>query len=134
MLFEIVPNLSEGRNDATIDMAMEAVERTGARVLHRTSDAAHHRSVLTIAGSGDELVEASVALAGIAAERIDLRRHRGEHPRIGALDVLPFVPLAGAGLAEAAELAHRAGAAIWRRHRIPSFYYGFAARRPEHRL
>src|SRR5580704_12288971 len=105
MLFEIVPNLSEGRNDATIDMAMEAVERTGARVLHRTSDAAHHRSVLTIAGSGDEVVAAAVALAGVAVERIDLRVHRGEHPRIGALDVLPFVPLGGATLEEATEVA-----------------------------
>jgi glutamate formiminotransferase len=133
-LFEIVPNLSEGRNAATIDAAVEAVERTGARVLHRTSDAAHHRSVLTIAGSGDVLVEAAVALAGIAAERIDLRQHSGEHPRIGALDVLPFVPLSGAGLAEAAQLAHRAGAAIWQRYRIPSFYYGFAARHPGNRL
>jgi glutamate formiminotransferase len=133
-MFEIVPNLSEGRNAATIDAAVEAVERTGARVLHRTSDAAHHRSVLTIVGSGEVLVEASAALAGVALERIDLRHHRGEHPRIGALDVLPFVPLAGETLAAAAELAHRAGAAIWKRHGIPSFYYGAAARRPGNRL
>ena len=134
MLFEIVPNLSEGRDDATIDAAIVAVERTGARVLHRTSDAAHHRSVLTIAGSGDEVVAAAVALAGVAVERIDLRVHRGEHPRIGALDVLPFVPLGEATLEDATELAHRAGAAIWQRYGIPSFYYGAAARRPENRL
>jgi glutamate formiminotransferase len=133
-MFEIVPNLSEGRDATTIDAAVEAVERTGARVLHRTSDAAHHRSVLTIAGSAGAVVEAAVALAGVAVERIDLRTHRGEHPRIGALDVLPFVPLEGATLAEAAKLAHRAGAAIWERYRVPSFYYGAAARRPGNRL
>lgn len=133
-MFEIVPNLSEGRNAETIDAAVEAVERTGARVLHRTSDAAHHRSVLTIVGTADALVDAAVALAGVAVERIDLRRHHGEHPRIGALDVLPFVPLAGSTLAQAAQLAHRAGAEIWKQHRIPSFYYGAAARRPGNRL
>jgi glutamate formiminotransferase len=133
-MFEIVPNLSEGRDASTIDAAVEAVELTGARVLHRTSDAAHHRSVLTIAGTADQLVNASVALARVAVERIDLRRHKGEHPRIGALDVLPFVPLAGSTIDQAAELAHRAGVEIWKRHRIPSFYYGAAARRPGNRL
>jgi glutamate formiminotransferase len=102
-------------------------------VLHRTSDAAHHRSVLTIAGDGDAVVDAAVALAGVALERIDLRAHRGEHPRIGALDVLPFVPLHGATIDEAVQLAHRAGAEIWRRYAIPSFYYGAAARRPGNR-
>ncbi len=133
-IFEIVPNLSEGRESATLDAAIAAVERTGAALLQRSSDAVHHRSVLTIAGSGEQVVEAAVALAGVALERIDLRTHAGVHPRIGALDVLPFVPLAGADLADAAELAHRAGAEIWRRYRIPSFYYGAAARNEERRL
>ncbi|HEV2641722.1 MAG TPA: glutamate formimidoyltransferase [Candidatus Elarobacter sp.] len=133
-LFEIVPNLSEGREPATIDAAVAAVQRTGARVIDRSSDAVHHRSVLTIVGNEAQVVEAAVALAGIALERIDLRSHRGVHPRIGALDVLPFVPLRGAGLEEAAQLAHRAGAEIWRRYRVPSFYYGAAARAEERRL
>jgi glutamate formiminotransferase len=133
-LFEIVPNLSEGRDPAFLDAAQTAVLPTGARILHRTSDASHHRSVLTIAGSGDQVLAAGIALAGLAAERIDLRRHRGVHPRIGALDVLPFVPLAGATLEEAAGLAHRAGAAIWQRYRVPSFYYGAAARLNARRL
>ncbi len=127
-LFEIVPNFSEGRDASFIDAAVATVAQTGARVLHHTRDAVHHRSVLTIAGDGDRVLEAGVALAGLAAERIDLRRHRGVHPRIGALDVLPFVPLEGADLPQAAALAHRAGAEIWRRYRIPSFYYGAAAR------
>ncbi|HKU80559.1 MAG TPA: hypothetical protein VJP76_00210, partial [Candidatus Tumulicola sp.] len=121
-LFEIVPNFSEGRDDAFLRDARHVAERAGARVLHAAGDVAHHRSVMTAAGDGDAVVAAAVALAGFAAERIDLRVHRGEHPRIGALDVLPFVPLGGAGLDDARALAHRAGAAIWERYRIPSFY------------
>jgi glutamate formiminotransferase len=127
-LFEIVPNLSEGRDETIIDAAVAAVVRTGARVLHRTSDPVHHRSVLTIAGSGEAVLEAAVELAGVALERIDLRAHRGVHPRIGALDVLPFVPLREATIDQAVALAHEAGIRIWQRYRIPSFYYGAAAR------
>jgi glutamate formiminotransferase len=133
-LFEIVPNLSEGRDATTIDAAVTAVEQSGARVIDRSSDVVHHRSVLTIVGSATQVFDAAIALAGVALERIDLRSHRGAHPRIGALDVLPFVPLAEAGLADAATLAHRAGAEIWRRYRVPSFYYGAAARQSERRL
>jgi glutamate formiminotransferase len=133
-LFEIVPNLSEGRDESTIDAAVDAVHATGARVLHRTSDPVHHRSVLTIAGDGKRVLDAAVALAGIAVERIDLRAHRGAHPRIGALDVLPFVPLRRASLADAAALAHEAGARIWDRYRVPSFFYGAAARAPQRAL
>jgi glutamate formiminotransferase len=134
MLFEIVPNLSEGRNPATIAAACAAVQGTGARVVDASGDDVHHRSVLTIVGDGAQVVDAALALAGVALERIDLREHRGVHPRIGALDVLPFVPLRGATLHDAAVLAHRAGAEIWRRYRIPSFYYGAAARRSERLL
>lgn len=133
-LFEIVPNFSEGRDASFLERAAAVVRNAGARVLHADRDADHHRSVLTIAGQADDVVEAGVALAGLAAERIDLRTHRGVHPRIGALDVLPFVPLGGATLDDAAALAHRAGAAIWERFRIPSFYYGAAARRDDRRL
>jgi glutamate formiminotransferase len=130
-LFEIVPNLSEGRDSATIDAAVDAVLATGARVLHRTSDPVHHRSVLTVAGDGAHVLDAAVALAGVAVERIDLRKHHGVHPRIGALDVLPFVPLRDASLADAAALAREAGARIWDRYRVPSFFYGAAARAPQ---
>ena len=126
-LFEIVPNLSEGRDLATIDACVAAVERTGAQVVHRTSDAAHNRSVLTVLGNGPELVEAAVALAGVAVERIDLRSHAGVHPRIGALDVLPFVPLRDATLENAAALAYRAAERIWERYRVPSYYYDAAS-------
>ena len=132
-MFEIVPNLSEGRNAETIAAAVSAVEAAGARVLNWSSDELHHRSVLTIVGDAAAVLDAAVALAGVALERIDLREHSGLHPRIGALDVLPFVPLAGATIEEAATLAHRAGARIWERFGVPSFYYGAAARRPERR-
>jgi glutamate formiminotransferase len=132
-LFEIVPNLSEGRDATTIDAAVAAAETGGARVVHRTSDAVHHRSVLTIVGSENQVLAAAVALAGIAVERIDLRAHRGVHPRIGALDVLPFVPLRDATMAQAVELARKAAGDIWRQHRVPSFFYGEAATVPHRR-
>jgi glutamate formiminotransferase len=133
-LFEIVPNISEGQRSETIDAAVAAVTAAGAHVLHRTSDPIHHRSVLTIAGNARTVLDAAVALARVAVETIDLRTHRGVHPRIGALDVLPFVPLDGATLEEAAVLAHEAGEQIWELYRIPSFFYGAAARTPERML
>lgn len=127
-LYEIVPNFSEGRDPTFLTAASEIVAANGASVLHATADPAHHRSVLTVAGDGAAVLRAAVALAGLAAERIDLRLHRGVHPRIGALDVLPFVPLRDASLDDAAGLAHQTGDAIWQRWGIPSFYYGAAAR------
>jgi glutamate formiminotransferase / 5-formyltetrahydrofolate cyclo-ligase len=129
-LFECVPNISEGRRQDVIDACVRAVEEAGARVLHRTSDPVHNRSVLTIAGDYRSVKGASVALAGVASALIDLRSHRGVHPRIGALDVLPFVPLKEASMSEAVALARDCGAEIWRRFGIPSFLYGDAAGTP----
>lgn len=131
--FEIVPNISEGRDPAVVDACAQAMEAAGARVVHRTSDPVHHRSVLTAVGSASQVVAAAVALARVTHERIDLRVHRGAHPRIGALDVLPFVPLAGATLDDAVTLAHRAAARIWREVGVPSYLYGAAASAP-HRV
>ena len=128
--FEIVPNVSEGRDAAVIDACVAAMEAQGVRVVHRTSDPVHHRSVITAVGRASQVVAASVALAAVAHERIDLRVHRGAHPRIGALDVLPFVPLGDATLADAVTLAHRAAARIWRDLGIPSYLYGAAASAP----
>jgi glutamate formiminotransferase len=110
-----------------IDACAEAMQAAGARVVHRTSDPVHHRSVISAVGSASEVVAASVALARVAHDRIDLRRHRGAHPRIGALDVLPFVPLGNATLDEAVTLAHRAAGRIWREVGVPSYLYGAAA-------
>jgi glutamate formiminotransferase len=129
-LFEIVPNISEGRDASTVEAAVAAMTAEGARVIHRTSDAVHHRSVITAAGSASQVVAAAVALARVTLERIDLRTHRGEHPRIGALDVLPFVPLGDATLDDAVTLAHRAAARIWRELGIPAVLYGAAASAP----
>ena len=134
MLFEIVPNISEGRDSGVVDAAVAAMEAERVRVLHRTSDAVHHRSVITAAGSASQVVAAAVALARVTHERIDLRTHRGEHPRIGALDVLPFVPLAGATLDDAVTLAQRAAVRIWREFGIPSLLYGAAASAPHRTL
>ncbi len=130
MLLECVPNISEGRDTETIDRCVEAVRACGAHVVHRTSDAVHNRSVLTMAGTYEELREAAVALAQVSIERIDLRAHAGVHPRIGALDVLPFIPLRGAVMADAVRLARETAAAIWERLRVPSFLYGEAAATP----
>lgn len=100
-------------------------------VLHRTSDPDHNRSVITVAGPGEALLEGVLRAAAEAAKRIDLNRHRGEHPRLGALDVLPFVPLEDSSLAECVDLAHEAGRRIWDELRIPVYFYEAAAKRPE---
>jgi glutamate formiminotransferase len=132
--FEIVPNISEGRDTAIVDACVAAIDAAGARVVHRTSDPVHHRSVITALGTGAACVAAAVALAQTVRHRVDLRRHRGAHPRLGALDVLPFVPLGDATLDEAVTLAHRAAARIWRDLGIPSFLYGAAASAPHRAL
>ena len=125
--------MSEGRDPAVIDACVAAIEGEGARVVNRTGDPIHHRSVITAVGSASQTVAAAVALARVTLDRIDLRVHRGAHPRIGALDVLPFVPLGAATLDDAVTLAHRAAARIWRELGIPSYLYGAAAGAPHRR-
>ncbi len=132
-LYECVPNVSEGRDAAVLDACAAAIESAGAHLAHRTSDPIHHRSVFTFFGDRDQVFAASVALAELAALRIDLRTHRGAHPRIGALDVLPFVPLGDATLDDAIALAREVAARIWDRARVPSVFYGAAARNERRR-
>lgn len=122
--FEAVPNFSEGRSPETLAALAEAA---GDLLLDLHHDAAHHRAVLTLAGRGGELAVASRALLRTAMERIDLRRHRGEHPRVGALDVLPVVPLGTASLEDAARLARRIGAELAATGDLPVFLYGHAS-------
>jgi len=129
--FEIVPNLSEGRDLEVIAACVAAMEAEGARVVHQTSDPLHNRSVITAVGRASQVVAAAVALARVARDRIDVREHRGAHPRIGALDVLPFVPLGEARLDDAVTLAHRAAARIWREVGVPAYLYGAAASAPQ---
>jgi glutamate formiminotransferase len=139
-LVECVPNVSEGRRPEVVDelMAAFAGADPGVLVLDRSSDADHDRTVLTLAGPGPALVEAAVAGARACARLIDLNRQRGVHPRMGALDVLPFVPLGEAtslrGGADpdldCAALAERAGRRIAAETGVPVYLYGAAARRP----
>src|SRR5690348_8357853 len=110
-LLEAVPNFSEGRDRATID-AIGAALGAGARLLDVHVDADHNRSVFTLVGDGDALVEALAAGVGVAVERIDLRAHEGVHPRIGAADVVPIVPLRPRDLEAADAVARRVGARL----------------------
>ena len=131
-IVECVPNVSEGRDRAKVGQLAAAVAETpAAALLDIHSDADHNRSVITFAGRPRAVLEAAVRLAGRAAELIDLNHHHGAHPRIGALDVLPFVPYRGLTLADCAELAAAAGEEIWTRHAVPVYLYEAAARRPE---
>jgi glutamate formiminotransferase len=132
-LLECVPNVSEGRRRDVIEACAAAIRGTSARLLDVSSDASHHRSVYTFAGSADALLDGVLALFDAAVARIDLRRHIGEHPRLGAVDVVPFVPLAGASMDECVDLARRAAAEVARRHEIPVFLYEEAAVRPDRR-
>jgi glutamate formiminotransferase/glutamate formiminotransferase/formiminotetrahydrofolate cyclodeaminase len=129
---ECVPNFSEGRNAAIIDKLEAAIAGVrGAHVLHRTSDADHNRSVITFAGEPEAVLEAALRAAGTAVQCIDLTSHHGVHPRLGALDVLPFVPIAGIGLDDCVGLAQRAGQRIWHELGVPVYYYQAAALRAD---
>jgi glutamate formiminotransferase len=131
-LIECVPNFSEGRDASKIDAIVDAIDAVpGVLLLDRSSDPDHNRSVITMAGEPEVVVEAALRAVGKAAEVIDLRRHTGAHPRIGATDVLPFVPVSGITLKDCVLLARRAGREIWERYRIPVYFYEAAARRPE---
>jgi glutamate formiminotransferase len=130
-LIECVPNFSEGREESTL-LALEAALTSvaGVVLLGREADADHNRSVFTIAGEPEAVLEAVVRAVGVAAERIDLTRHRGEHPRIGAADVVPFVPVRGVTMEECVALAWRAGESIWLRFGVPAYFYEAAAKLP----
>jgi len=131
-LIECVPNFSEGRDLATVDAIVDAMSGVaGAWVLDRTSDADHNRSVVTLAGAPEAVSEAAIRGAGKAAERIDMTRQTGVHPRIGATDVIPFVPLENVSMEECAALARHVGQELWDRYRIPVYFYEAAATRPE---
>ncbi|MFM8551967.1 MAG: glutamate formimidoyltransferase [Nitrospiraceae bacterium] len=131
-LVECVPNFSEGRNEETLQALAAAVTAVPQVVLlDQQRDWDHHRAVLTFAGAPDAVAEAAVAMARVAVERIDLRQHQGVHPRIGATDVLPFVPLRGVTMKDCVELARHVGARIGAELGIPVFLYEQAAKRPE---
>jgi glutamate formiminotransferase len=130
-LVECVPNFSEGRRADVVDAICAAANVPGVKLLDRTSDASHNRSVITLVGNGEDLVEAAVRMARVAAQRIDLREHSGEHPRMGATDVVPFVPVAGVAMSRCVELARACGKRFGDELGIPVFLYEAAATRPE---
>jgi glutamate formiminotransferase len=130
-LIESVPNFSEGRDRAKVDAIAEAMRMDGVYLLDRQSDADHNRSVITLAGSPEALMEAVLCGIGKAAELIDLTVHRGVHPRLGATDVVPFVPIEGVTLEDCVRMARQVGAEVWRRYRIPVYLYESAATCPE---
>lgn len=127
-LVECVPNISEGRRREVIDAVVGAVRQTpGVRVLNVQSDESHNRTVITFAGEGEAAVQAALALTHRAVELIDLRQHHGEHPRLGAVDVIPFVPLGEVTMEECVGLARRLGEKIWTTLRLPVYLYAAAA-------
>jgi glutamate formiminotransferase len=132
VLIEAVPNYSEGRRLEVVDRLAAAVEATpGAFLLDRTSDASHNRSVLTLAGEGEAVKAALEATVVEAIVSIEMERHTGEHPRIGAVDVVPFIPLGSTTMDDAVRLAKAWGARIADRYEIPVYLYARAASRPE---
>ena len=131
-LIECVPNFSEGRDASKLDAIVAAMrEVPGVFLLDRESDADHNRSVVTIAGEPDAVAEAALRGVGKAAELIDLTRHTGAHPRMGATDVVPFIPVEGVAIEDCVALARKVGREIWERYRIPVYFYEAAAQRPE---
>ena len=133
LLVECVPNFSEGQRIEVIEAIAGAIRATGARVIDVQADAAHNRMVVTFVAEPDLAVDAVMAGASVATDRIDLRKHRGEHPRMGALDVVPFVPFADLPMSICVELAHVFGARLSKELGVPVYYYGDAATRPERR-
>jgi glutamate formiminotransferase len=132
MLIESVPNYSEGRRLDVVDRLAEAVRRTdGAYLLDRTSDASHNRSVLTLAGDSAAVERALEATIEVVVDAIDMEGHTGEHPRIGAVDVIPFVPLGATTIDDCIVLARTFGARIAGRFGLPVYLYALAASRPD---
>jgi glutamate formiminotransferase / 5-formyltetrahydrofolate cyclo-ligase len=132
-LLECVPNVSEGRRPEVLARLSAAAETPGVRLLDASADPDHNRAVLTLAGEPGPLHEALLALYAAALAEIDLARHEGVHPRVGAVDVIPFVPLGETPMAEAIAAAERLGEAVAARFDLPVYLYERAARRPERR-
>ena len=130
-IIESVPNVSEGRRPDVIDRLAQAIRATpGVRLLDHSADASHNRSVFTLAGDAAAVKAATLALFSVAVDTIDLRQHRGEHPRLGAVDVVPFVPIEDVTMDECIALAKDVGAAVAERFRVPVFLYEEASANP----
>jgi glutamate formiminotransferase len=133
-VIECVPNVSEGRRADVVQALVDAVRNvSGVRLLDYSSDPSHNRSVLTMIGEAEPLKTAILALFDAATARIDLRRQSGEHPRVGAVDVVPFIPIADVTMAECVALARETAAEVSQRFDLPVFLYEEAATTPERR-
>lgn len=132
-IIECVPNFSEGRRPEILDAIVQAMTFPGVMLLDREMDASHNRAVVTIAGAPDAVAEAAFRGAQTAARLIDLNTHRGEHPRMGATDVIPFIPIRDITMGDCVALARRVGERIGRELDIPVYLYERAATRPERR-
>src|ERR1700681_748023 len=130
-LVECVPNFSEGRDPAKVDAIIAAMKIPGVYLLDREMDYDHNRCVITLVGERDAIQEAAIRGVGKAAELIDLNLHQGAHPRLGAADVVPFIPIEGVSIEDCVAMARHVGAEIWKRHQIPVYLYEAAAASPE---
>ena len=132
-VIECIPNVSEGRRLDVIDACTAAIVATGAHLLDVKPDATHNRTVFTFAGAPAAVEAGAVALFDTALAHIDLRHHHGEHPRLGAVDVTPFVPIEGATMADCVAIARRVGETVAARHQLPVYFYEEAATSPARR-
>src|ERR1700680_2194438 len=130
-LVECVPNFSEGRDKSKVDAIIEAMTMPGVYVLDREMDADHNRCVITLVGEREAIQEAAIRGVGKAAELIDLNVHKGAHPRMGAADVVPFIPIDGVTIEDCMAMARHVGEQIWKRYQIPVYLYESAATSPE---
>src|SRR5437660_7426459 len=130
-LVECVPNFSEGRDKAKVDAIVDAMKVPGVYLLDREMDADHNRCVITLVGDRESIGEAAIRGVGKAAELIDLTRHTGAHPRMGAADVVPFIPIEGVTLEDCVAIAKYVAEEIWKRYKIPTYVYEAAAQIPE---
>jgi glutamate formiminotransferase len=130
-LVECVPNFSEGRDKAKVDAIVDAMKVQGVYLLDREMDSDHNRSVITLVGEREAIQEAAIRGVGKAAKLIDLNVHTGAHPRMGAADVVPFIPIEGVTLEDCVAMARHVGEQIWKRYQIPVYLYESAAATPE---
>ena len=130
-LVECVPNFSEGRDKAKVDAIIDAMKMPGVFLLDREMDSDHNRCVITLIGEREAIQEAAIRGVGKASELIDLTKHQGAHPRMGASDVVPFIPIDGVTIEDCVAMARHVGAEIWKRFEIPVYLYEAAAATPE---
>ncbi len=130
-LVECVPNFSEGRNKSKVDAIVDAIKVDGVYLLDREMDADHNRCVITLVGEREAVQEAAIRGVGKAAEIIDLNVHKGAHPRLGAADVIPFIPIEGVSIEDCVTMARHVGEQIWKRYQVPVYLYEAAATSPD---